>query len=121
MKRNNSVATRTLFLLGIALVLLSATIALADGGPKLFLFLKTGEKFATQEAAGPTVKGLTDYIGQKLAVSFEPNVMNDPVKAAEFCGTQKPAAGLSVPHNSAAFTGSFITFGSNDTASFCPM
>ncbi len=82
---------------GVAFVLLSATVALANGGPKPFLFLKTGEKFATQETAGPTVKGLTDYIGQKLAVSFEPKVMNDPVKAAEFCETNKPSVGIVTP------------------------
>ena len=28
-------------------------------GPRPFLFLKTGEKFATQEIAAPTVSGLT--------------------------------------------------------------
>lgn len=97
MKNDNSVAARMPLLQGIALVLLSVTITLANGGPRPFLFLKTGEKFATQEMAGPTVKGLTDYIGQKLAVSFEPMVMNDPVKAAEFCGMKKPAAGIVTP------------------------
>lgn len=98
MKKNSSAAARMLLLRGIAFVLLSATVTFANGGgPKLFLFLKTGEKFATQEVAGPTVKGLTDYIGQKLAVSFDPKVMNDPVKAAELCGTDKLAAGIVTP------------------------
>ena len=65
--------------------------------PRPFLFLKTGEKFATQEAAAPTVAGLTAYIGEKVAGAtnaFEPRVMNDPVKAAEFSGKSKPALGI---------------------------
>jgi hypothetical protein len=70
--------------------------AWADG-PRPFLFLKTGEKFATQEIAGPTVAGLTAYVGEKVAGTtnaFEPRVMNDPVKAAEFCGKSRPALGI---------------------------
>src|SRR6266436_8492575 len=66
-------------------------------GPRPFLFLKTGEKFATQEIAAPTVAGLTAYIGGKVASAtnaFEPRVMNDPVKAAEFSGKSKPALGI---------------------------
>jgi len=66
-------------------------------GPRPFLFLKTGEKFATQEIAAPTVAGLTAYIGEKTAGAtnaFEPRVMNDPVKAAEFSGKSKPALGI---------------------------
>jgi ABC transporter, phosphonate, periplasmic substrate-binding protein len=66
-------------------------------GPRPFLFLKTGEKFATQEIAAPTVSGLTAYIGEKVAGAtnaFEPQVMNDPVKAAEFSGKSKPALGV---------------------------
>jgi len=66
-------------------------------GPRPFLFLKTGEKFATQEIAAPTVSGLTAYIGEKIAGTtnaFEPRVMNDPVKAAEFSGKSKPALGI---------------------------
>jgi hypothetical protein len=62
-----------------------------------FLFLKTGEKFATQETAGPTVAELTTYAGSKAGAKFEPHVMNDPVKAAEFCGANKPAAGIVTP------------------------
>ena len=62
-----------------------------------FLFLKTGEKFATQETAGPTVAELTAYLGDKVGTKFEPRVMNDPVKAAEFCGVNKPAAGIVTP------------------------
>ena len=52
----------------------------------IFLFLKTGEKFATQETAGDTVAGLTKVLCEKTGVSFEPRVMNDPVKAAELKG-----------------------------------
>jgi hypothetical protein len=66
-------------------------------GPRPFLFLKTGEKFATQEIAGPTVEGLTAYIGEKVAGAtnaFEPRVMNDPVKAAEYCAKSKPSLGI---------------------------
>jgi hypothetical protein len=81
-------------LLAAALCVLSTTWA---DGPQPFLFLKTGEKFATQEIAGPTVAGLTAYVGEKVAGTtnaFEPRVMNDPVKAAEFCGKSKPALGI---------------------------
>ncbi len=73
-----------------------ASAAWADSR-RPFLFLKTGEKFATQEIAGPTVAGLTAYAGEKAAGStnaFEPRVMNDPVKAAEFSGKSKPALGI---------------------------
>ena len=62
-----------------------------------FLFLKTGEKFATQETAGPTVAELTAYAGDKVGAKLEPRVMNDPVKAAEFCGANKPVAGIVTP------------------------
>jgi hypothetical protein len=82
---------------------LSLIVALSTGltgraeNPRPFLFLKTGEKFATQEIAAPTVSGLTAYIGEKVAGAtnaFEPRVMNDPVKAAEFSGKSKPALGI---------------------------
>jgi hypothetical protein len=62
-----------------------------------FLFLKTGEKFATQEAAGPTVGLLTAYVGDKTGAKLDPRVMNDPVKAAEFCGVEKPLVGIVTP------------------------
>jgi hypothetical protein len=78
----------------VALCLASAVWA---DGPRPFLFLKTGEKFATQEIAGPTVEGLTTYLGGQLSGgtnAFAPYVMNDPVKAAEFCGKNKPALGI---------------------------
>jgi hypothetical protein len=76
---------------------LCLTTAARAGGARPFLFLKTGEKFATQEIAAPTVAGLTAYIGEKVAGTtnaFEPRVMNDPVKAAEFCGKSRPALGI---------------------------
>ena len=62
-----------------------------------FLFLKTGEKFATQESAGPTVALLTAYLGQQTGVPFEPRVLNDPGPAAEYCAAVKPAAGIVTP------------------------
>ena len=62
-----------------------------------FLFLKTGEKFATQEVAGPTVGSLTAYVGDRLGVKLEPRVMNDAVKAAEFCSAGKPPVGIVTP------------------------
>ena len=62
-----------------------------------FLFLKTGEKFATQETAGETVSELTKYVSEKAGTSLEPRVMNDPVKAAEFSAAKKPAAGIVTP------------------------
>src|SRR5437016_3362606 len=76
---------------------LGVGLAARAEGPRPFLFLKTGEKFATQEIAAPTVAGLTVYIGEKVAGAtnaFEPRVMNDPVKAAEFSGKSKPALGI---------------------------
>jgi hypothetical protein len=80
----------------LTVVLWVAPIAQADS-PRPFLFLKTGEKFATQQIAGPTVAGLTAYVGEKVAGTtnaFEPQVMNNPVKAAEFCAKSKPALGI---------------------------
>jgi len=80
----------------LSLMLCLATVARADD-PRPFLFLKTGEKFATQEMAGPTVAGLTAYVGARVAGTtnaFVPYVMNDPVKAAEFCGKTRPALGI---------------------------
>jgi len=80
----------------LAAALCVSSMAWADG-PRPFLFLKTGEKFATQEIAGPTVAGLTAYVGEKVAgttSAFEPRVMNNPVKAAEFCGKSRPALGI---------------------------
>jgi ABC-type phosphate/phosphonate transport system substrate-binding protein len=85
------------------LLVLSLMAALGLGlvaraeSPRPFLFLKTGEKFATQEIAAPTVAGLTAYIGEKVVGAtnaFEPRVMNDPVKAAEFSGKGKPVLGI---------------------------
>ncbi len=70
----------------------------------LFLFLKTGEKFATQEAAGPTVAEFTKYAGRQVGgVAFEPQVMNDPIKAVEWCGARQPAVGIVTP-------GFFLTY-----------
>jgi hypothetical protein len=80
----------------LAIMLAITSMARADD-PRPFLFLKTGEKFATQEIAAPTVAGLTAYVGEKVAGTtnaFEPRVMNDPVKAAEYCGKGKPALGI---------------------------
>ena len=80
----------------LAAALCVSSMAWADD-PRPFLFLKTGEKFATQEIAGPTVAGLTAYVGEKVAGTtnaFEPWVMNDPVKAAEFCGKSRPVLGI---------------------------
>jgi hypothetical protein len=57
-----------------------------------FLFLKTGERFATQETAGPTVAEFTHYLGD-----YEPRVLNDPAKAVEFCTTKKPPIGIVTP------------------------
>lgn len=80
----------------LAAVLGVASVAQAED-PRPFLFLKTGEKFATQEIAGPTVAGLTAYVGDELVGTtnaFEPRVMNDPVKAAEFCSKGRPVLGI---------------------------
>jgi uncharacterized protein YcfJ len=82
--------------LSLAAALCVTSMARADS-PRPFLFLKTGEKFATQEIAGPTVAGLTAYVGEKVfgrTNEFAPVVMNDPVKAAECCGKSKPALGI---------------------------
>jgi hypothetical protein len=80
----------------IGTVLLALATGLPAAEPRGFLFLKTGERFATQEVAGPTVKGLTDYLAGQLGVAdgFVPQVMNQPVKAAEFCAARKPALGI---------------------------
>lgn len=68
-----------------------------------FLFLKTGEKFATQEIAGPTVAGFTDHLGAQLGVRMEPAVMNQPADAVRYVERQKPALGIVTP-------GFFLTY-----------
>jgi hypothetical protein len=83
--------------------LLAATICMTAvaGGfaseARPFLFLKSGEKFATQEAAGPSLIPFTEYISSKVGVSFEPRIMNEPVKAAEMCAAKKPPMGIVTP------------------------
>lgn len=75
-------------------------LAVGAEPPRPFLFLKTGEKFATQETAGPTVAGLTSYVGERLGGAtntFEPRLFNEPVKAAEFCAAAKPPLGIVTP------------------------
>jgi hypothetical protein len=62
-----------------------------------FLFLKTGEKFAIQETAGPTVSTFTTYLGEKAGTNFEPEVMNKPAEAVEFVTAKKPAVGIVTP------------------------
>ena len=63
-----------------------------------FLFLKTGEKFATQDAAGSTVSNFTAHVAGKLdGVTFEPHVLNDPAQAVEFVIAKKPAVGIVTP------------------------
>jgi hypothetical protein len=63
-----------------------------------FLFLKTGEKFATQETAGQTVGEFTASVAKAVGdIGFEPRVLNDPVKAVEFCATKKPPVGIVTP------------------------
>lgn len=63
-----------------------------------FLFLKTGEKFATQEMAGPTVAEFTACVAKAVGdVRFEPGVFNVPSDAVEFCATKKPAVGIVTP------------------------
>jgi len=64
-----------------------------------FLFLKTGEKFATQETAGQTVAEFTKALG-----AYEPQVLNDPAKAVEFCNAKKPPVGIVTP-------GFYLTYG----------
>jgi hypothetical protein len=63
-----------------------------------FLFLKTGEKFATQEMAGPTVAAFLAQVGKGMdGVTFEAQVLNDPAKAVAFCAKKKPAVGIVTP------------------------
>lgn len=62
-----------------------------------FLFLKTGEKFATPETAGPTVAAFTAEVGKPLGVTFAPRVLNDPAKAIEYCTKKKPPVGIVTP------------------------
>jgi len=59
-----------------------------------FLFLETGEKFATQETAGPTVKGLTSYLGNVIGFQFEPYIFNRPQNADDFAVSKKPLFGI---------------------------
>ncbi len=64
---------------------------------RAFLFLKTGEPFATQDTAGPTVATLTDYLGAKTGTKFQPRVLNDPANAVDVCVTKKPPLGIVTP------------------------
>lgn len=83
-----------------ALALQLLLLRLSADEPRPFLFVKTGEKFATQEAAGQTVAAFTTYLAEKAGGStnaFEPRVLNDPVKAAEFCAGSKPPIGIVTP------------------------
>jgi len=64
---------------------------------RVFLFLQTGEPFATQETAGPTVATLTDYLGAKTGGQFQPRVLNDPLKAVDVCVAKKPPLGIVTP------------------------
>ena len=90
--------TLTMKTLALSLVaVLGVGLTARAEGPRPFLFLKTGEKFATQEIAAPTVSGFTAYIGEQVAGApnaFEPRVMYDPVIAAEFSGKSKPSLGI---------------------------
>lgn len=89
----------------LALQLLLRTLAADE--PRPFLFVKTGEKFATQEAAGQTVAALTTYLAEKSGGptnAFVPRVLNDPVKAAEFCSSSKPPIGIVTPGFYLAYT-----------------
>jgi hypothetical protein len=63
-----------------------------------FLFLKTGEKFATQETAAPTVGAFLAVAGKGMdGAEFAPQVMNDPAKAVEFVASKKPEFGIVTP------------------------
>jgi len=60
----------------------------------IFLFLKTGEKFATQEMAGPTVTAFTDYVGTQAGVRFTAQVLNEPAQAVKFSEAKQPLCGI---------------------------
>jgi hypothetical protein len=79
---------------------LAASAHPEHAGPRTFLVLKTGEKLATDEIAGPTVAGLTKYLGQKLGQSddfFAPKIENEPEKALAIARANKPLAGIVTP------------------------
>ncbi len=69
-------------------------IILAAAG---FLFLKTGEKFATQDTAGPTVSTLAAYAGKQSGSDFDARIFNDPAKAIDYCVVSKPPVGIVTP------------------------
>src|SRR5258706_10129403 len=86
---------------------LQAMCSIAADERKPFLFVKTGEKFATKEDAEPTVSVFTNYLGQQLGGTdnlFAPRLFNDPLKAIEFCSKGKPPLGIVTP-------GFFLTYG----------
>ncbi len=63
-----------------------------------FLFLKTGEKFATQETAGPAVTAFTSHVAEQMGgMQFAPRVFNQPKKAVEFVVAKKPVVGIVTP------------------------
>jgi ABC-type phosphate/phosphonate transport system substrate-binding protein len=86
------VATGRSLLQAVAIGAMAVLSVYSAESQRTFLFLKTGEKFATQETAGPTVAAFTHYLG-----AYEPQVMNDPAKAVEFCTTKKPPLGIVTP------------------------
>lgn len=63
----------------------------------LFLFLKTGERFATDEVAGPALAELTKYVGEKIGANLQPRVFNEPARALEWCARERPRVGIVTP------------------------
>ncbi len=90
--RPAGVATGRSLLRSLAAVVAVAASLRAGEPPRAFLFLKTGEKFATQEMAGPTVAEFTKTLGD-----YQPQVFNDPARAVEFCSAKKPPLGIVTP------------------------
>jgi ABC-type phosphate/phosphonate transport system substrate-binding protein len=90
---------RTLRLL-IAVTMTLTANAACGADPVPFAFLKTGEKYATQEQAGGSVEALAGYVAGQMTGStnlFLARIFNSPSKTIEFVSSKKAVAGMVTP------------------------
>ncbi len=87
----------------LAMTFIAFVLGLADARANeraAMVFLKTGEKYATQEQAGGAVESLANYVSQQMTGStnaFLARVFNSPAKTIEFITAKKPPVGIVSP------------------------
>lgn len=84
----------------IAVSMTFMAVAARAGDPVPFAFLKTGEKYATQEQAGGSVEALAGHVAGQMTGStnlFLARIFNSPAKTIEFVSTKKAVAGMVTP------------------------